>query len=109
MKNARRLDRLTTRKTARQGVFRRLLKKKDWSYEREHRIIRELSKADQIEENIHLYRIPHEAVSAIIIGYAATDDLISKIKQATQSWPNANDVKIKRVTISANGNSLEYA
>ena len=25
MKNARRLDRLTTRKTARQGVFRRLL------------------------------------------------------------------------------------
>ena len=26
MKNARRLDRLTTRKTARQGVFRRLLR-----------------------------------------------------------------------------------
>ena len=84
-------------------------KKKYWSNEREHRIIRELSKADQIEGNIHLYRIPHEAVSAIIIGYAATGDLINKIKQATQSWPNANDVKIKKVTIGANGNSLEYA
>ena len=34
MKNARRLDRLTTRKTARQGVFRRLLKtaiREKWS------------------------------------------------------------------------------
>ncbi len=29
MKNARRLDRLTTRKTARQGVFRRLLRALD--------------------------------------------------------------------------------
>ena len=78
-------------------------------YEREHRIIRELSKADQIdfERNIHLYRIPHEAVSAIIIGYAATDDLKNKIQQATQTWPNANDVKIKRITIGASG--LEYA
>ena len=84
-------------------------KKKYWSNEREHRIIRELSKADQIdfESNIHLYRVPHEAVSAIIIGYVATDDLKNKIQQATQTWPNANDVKIKRVTIGASG--LEYA
>ena len=84
-------------------------KKKDWSNEREHRIIRELSQADQIdfERNIHLYRVPHEAVSAIIIGYAATDDLKNKIQQATQTWPNANDIKIKRITIGASG--LEYA
>ena len=84
-------------------------KKKCWYYEKEHRIIRELSKADQIdfERNIHLYRVPHEAVSAIIIGYAATDDLKNKIQQATQTWPNANDVKIKRVIIGASG--LEYA
>ena len=84
------------------------IKKKCWSHEKEHRIIRELSKADQINEgNIHLYKVPHEAVSAIIIGYAATDDLINKIQQAIQSWPNANDVKIKRVTIGTSG--LEYA
>ena len=63
--------------------------------------------ADQIKGNIHLYKVPFEAVSAIIIGYTATDDLINEIQQAIQSWPNANDVKIKRVTIGANG--LEYA
>ena len=40
-------------------------------------------------------------------GYAATDDLSNKIKQATQSWPNANDGKIKRVTVGTSG--LEYA
>ena len=84
-------------------------KKKYWSNEREHRIIRELYKADQIdfERNIHLYKVPFEAVSAIIIGYAATDDLINEIQQAIQSWPNANDVKIKRITIGTSG--LEYA
>lgn len=78
-------------------------KKKYWSNEREHRIIRELSKADQIEKNIHLYKVPHKAVSAIIIGYAATDDLENKIQQSIRSWPNANNIEIKRVTIGANG------
>ena len=63
--------------------------------------------ADQIKGNIHLYKVPYEAISAIVIGYAVTDDLSNKIKQATQSWPNANDVKIKRVTIGTSG--LEYA
>ena len=82
-------------------------KKKYWSYEKEYRIVRELSKANQIKGDIHLYRVPHEAVSAVIIGYAATDDLIDKIQQAIQSWPNANNIKIKRITIGANG--LEYA
>lgn len=82
-------------------------KKKCWSYEKEYRMIRELSMADQIKGNIHLYKVPYEAVSAIIIGYAATDDLINKIQQSIRSWPNANNIKIKRVTIGANG--LEYA
>lgn len=80
-------------------------KEKYWSNEREHRIIRELYKADQIdfERNIHLYKVPYEAISAIIIGYAATDDLENKIQQSIRSWPNANNIEIKRVTIGANG------
>lgn len=36
-----------------------------------------------------------------------TEDLKNRIQQATQTWPNANDVKIKRITIGASG--LEYA
>ena len=80
-------------------------KKKCWSYEKEHRIIRELSKADQIKGKIHLYRVPYEAISAIILGYAATDDLLNKIKQAYQSW--SNDVEIRKLTIDSTG-TLRY-
>lgn len=43
-------------------------KSKDWSYEKEFRIIASLSLSDKISENIYLYKVPFEAISELILG-----------------------------------------
>jgi hypothetical protein len=65
------------------GVDHIFTKCKDWEYEAEHRMVLRLSTADQIKAEkpfpIHLFRVPHSAVSEIIIGARAPTAVIDTV------------------------------
>lgn len=55
-------------------------KAEEWSYEKEHRAIKMLKRADEIIKgdpfDIHLFRVPHDAVVEIIVGVNSSKELV---------------------------------
>lgn len=62
----------------------------DWHYEKEHRMIADLKKADKKIGEKHLFKIPHDAVKEIIIGHKAKETL----KRKLYSFAKKNDIKL---------------
>jgi len=61
-----------------------LVKSVHWQYEREWRIFRLLSESDQIQQNTlcpaHLFKIPPDAITGVILGARANGDLLETIR-----------------------------
>lgn len=84
-------------------------KNKEWSYEREWRIIRFLRNADEITENIHLFRVPGSAIQEVIFGckieQSTTENLLKSINQN----PNLKHVRLFNARLSKLRYEMEVA
>lgn len=80
-----------------------LLKKMDWEYEREWRILRPLVDADVVLEapdyNIHLFRFPPEAVAEVVIGTRATAELKDVLTGIVRTDQELSHVRIRRARL----------
>ena len=65
-----------------------LTKSLDWSYEEEERLIAFLSSAQEIKKNspynIHLYKVPFDSISELVVGHRAADALKREIVNASE-------------------------
>lgn len=68
------------------GIEMFLVKSKDWSYEREWRVLRPLKDAHNVVnangEDIHLFQLPPDAIKAIILGARASTTLADRAQLA---------------------------
>jgi len=62
------------------------IKSKDWSYEKELRICREISKRDVKVGDSYLFKLPVEAVKCIILGVRIQSETKRKILHAVSNW-----------------------
>jgi len=77
-----------------------LVKSSHWAYEREWRILRPFSAAELTVSAdpfpIHLFEIPGDAVSAIILGARSTADLELTVRSTLNTSPALSNVKLRR-------------
>jgi len=77
-----------------------LVKSSHWSYEREWRMFMPTAHADEIVDNgagkIHLFRIPADAIIAVILGARASQQLVETVRQVL-----SNSADLKHVRISS--------
>lgn len=58
-----------------------------WEYEKEWRICKDSSKCDKtIDDKIHLFKIPEDAIQSIFIGCKVNEDEINSIKVKLKNW-----------------------
>lgn len=73
-------------------------KNKEWRYEKEFRLIRELDKATEIdttkEPPIHLFKIPCECIKSVILGIDCSDETRSEIKDLINSKKLKKQIKL---------------
>lgn len=66
-----------------------LTKSLDWSYEEEERLVAFLHSAHKVEErspyNVHLYSVPFDAFSELIVGHRATDAFKQEVADAAKA------------------------
>lgn len=78
-----------------------LTKHKDWSYEREWRILLPLNQATKIiDKNIHLFSYPPNALEAVILGPRTAYNTKLKIKEIIRESSIFSHVKILDATIT---------
>lgn len=79
------------------------VKSRDWSYEQEWRMTLPLQDADKTIKadpyDIHLFRVPFEAIKSVIIGARATEEKINEIKNALQENKSVGHVKLYQMRI----------
>lgn len=77
-----------------------LVKSKEWSYEREWRILRPLTDANQIVnangESIHLFQLPPESIKSVILGARAFSTLADQVRLAISANSKVSHVQIFR-------------
>lgn len=77
-----------------------LVKSGHWAYEREWRIIRQLSDSNEVALRkpypIHLFSFPPQAINSVIIGSRATQETVEKIKAALSADIEYAHVHIRR-------------
>lgn len=80
-----------------------IVKSKEWKYEKEWRMLHSLKDSDvKITEkpyDIHLFKVPFEAINSISIGARATDEIISLIKNKLFSNNSLKHVQLSRFQI----------
>jgi len=82
------------------GVDLFLVKSGHWAYEREWRILRPLRDAQRIIPGnplpIHLFELPADALTEVIIGARATVNIRTRVVEAVRSRPSMGKVKVKQ-------------
>lgn len=82
------------------GVDMFLVKSGHWSYEREWRIFRALSEAEVVIPGepfeVHLFRIPPEALQAVILGARASRQTAELIASAIRATSLLSHVRLMR-------------
>lgn len=82
------------------GVDMFLVKSSHWSYEREWRIFRPLSDAEVLIPGelfgVHLFRIPPDALQAVILGARASHQTAESIAAALRANSSLSHVRLKR-------------
>lgn len=64
-----------------------LTKGSDWEYEKEYRMVLPLESATKvIDDNIHLFHIPFEAVKSIIFGAKCEEEFVQSCIEKMHSW-----------------------
>ena len=80
-----------------------LMKSKEWEYEQEWRMLLPLDDSDRkIEKtpyDIHLFRLPFEAITSVIVGARAEQETLEKIQSAVSSNPELRHVKIYQMSV----------
>jgi hypothetical protein len=84
-------------------------KSKDWIYEDEVRIISSLNRSDAVIEsnpyNIHLFKVPHKAISEIVVG--AKTEII--VKEKLKLFSRQFNIPIYQAEISKSSFNMERA
>jgi hypothetical protein len=84
-------------------------KPESWSYEKEWRLLRRLSSATQVIEGqpyrIHLYTIPPDAVTTVVLGARSSAELETDIREVLND-PELAHVTLQRVHLSGYDRSL---
>ncbi len=74
------------------------VKSREWAYEKEWRIVRQLDSADKVIPGtpfpIHLFKLPPKAYHSVIFGCRAQPDLIDRCQQLIQSDRRMQHVQI---------------
>jgi hypothetical protein len=70
------------------------VKNKEWSYEREWRVIRFLTDADKKEGDIHLFRVPPSAVREVIFGCRIDPSTMDTLHRSIEGDASLSHVKI---------------
>ena len=77
-----------------------LVKSKEWSYEREWRVLRPLEDAQMITkqsgEDIHLFELPPDSIKTVILGARASKELADQAGAAISSNSEMSHVKVLR-------------
>lgn len=77
-----------------------LVKSKEWSYEREWRVLRPLKDAHDIAnvngEDIHLFQLPPDSIKAVILGARASTTLADQTRLAVSGSIAMSHVKLLR-------------
>ncbi|WDS37333.1 DUF2971 domain-containing protein [Pseudoxanthomonas sp.] len=77
-----------------------LVKSKEWSYEREWRVLRPLKDAHNLVnangEDIHLFQLPPYSIKAVILGVRASTTLADQARQAISSNSAMSHIKLLR-------------
>lgn len=75
-----------------------LVKSKEWSYEREWRVLRPLQDAYTVvnanNEDIHLFELPPESIKAVILGARASTTLADQARLAVSCTSGMSHVKL---------------
>jgi Protein of unknown function (DUF2971) len=77
-------------------------KDKEWEYEREWRIIRSFSDAavhlgpDSYGKNVHLFAIPPDCVSSVVLGYRASPEAVENLNNIVAANPALSHVHFVR-------------
>lgn len=83
-----------------EGTEMFLVKSKEWSYEREWRILQPLQYADSVVnvngENVHLFHLPPGAIKAVILGARASSVLANQVRVALSTNKKMSHVQLLR-------------
>jgi hypothetical protein len=83
-----------------------LVKSCEWEYEKEWRMLMPLSYTEQKishENNIPicLFKIPLSAISGVIFGQRASDDLVDRIQNIVRTTPEAAHIVMKKISLDS--------
>jgi hypothetical protein len=77
-----------------------LVKSKEWSYEREWRVLRPLKDAQDIvnvnSEDIHLFQLPADSIKAVILGTRASSTLADQARLAIAASSQMSHIQLFR-------------
>jgi hypothetical protein len=76
-----------------------LTKSDAWAYEKEWRMLLPLECSDKKDNDKHLFKIPFDSISAVIIGARASQETIEKIKEAISVNSELSHVKLCKMLI----------
>lgn len=81
-----------------------LIKGEEWSYEEEWRMLMPTALAQQIGKDkkgadVFLYEIPRTAITKVILGCRASDELFNLVKHTKESSPELSHLQIEKMTL----------
>lgn len=80
-----------------------LVKSNDWKYEQEWRMLMPTAKANKVvkegEVDIFLYEVPKVAITKVILGCRASENLLESVKQLKQENKHLSHLQIEKMVL----------